>query len=67
MRLWDESEDFSSDLLDTMEQSRIKAEPTPYEVYMKVLYELVGHIVDNEEQKMNMKLLKTYINFSLMQ
>jgi hypothetical protein len=40
-RLWEESEDFNKNLLDIIDNSWLKLEPTPYEVYMKVLYELV--------------------------
>jgi hypothetical protein len=41
LRLREESHDFTEDLLETIDNSWIKAEPTPYEVYMKVLYEMV--------------------------
>jgi hypothetical protein len=41
MRLREESHDFTQELLETIDSSRIKAEPTPYEVYMKILYEMV--------------------------
>lgn len=46
-RLWEESEDFNKDLLDIIDNSWLKLEPTPYEVYMKVLYELVWDFVEN--------------------
>lgn len=64
-RLREESHDFTPDLLETMDQSRIKAEPTPYEVYMKVLYELVWHIVENEEKKMEYEIIKDLYQFQL--
>ena len=41
MRLWNESEDFSKDLLEIIDNSWLKAEPTPYEIYMRILYEMV--------------------------
>lgn len=50
-RLRDESHDFTQDLLETIDNSWIKAEPTPYEVYMKILYEMVGKYVDNPTDK----------------
>ena len=50
-RLWEESEDFNKNLLDIIDNSWLKLEPTPYEVYMKVLYELVWEYVDNKHWK----------------
>ena len=64
-RLRDESHEFTTELLETIEQSWIKAEPTPYEVYMKVLYELVGYIVDNEEQRGDYEIIKDLYQFQL--
>lgn len=51
MRLRVDSHDFTEDLLETIDNSWIKAEPTPYEVYMKILYEMVGKYVDNPLSK----------------
>lgn len=50
-RLWEESEDFNKNLLDIIDNSWLKLEPTPYEVYMKVLYELVWEYVENKHWK----------------
>ncbi len=50
-RLWDDSEDFNKNLLDIIDNSWLKLEPTPYEVYMKVLYELVWEYVENKHGK----------------
>ncbi len=47
-RLWEESVDFNQDLLDIIDNSWLKLEPTPYEIYMKVLYELVWDYVENK-------------------
>ena len=46
MRLWNESEDFSKDLLEIIDNSWLKAEPTPYEIYMRILYEMVWEFVE---------------------
>lgn len=50
-RIWDESEDFNKDLIEIIDNSWLKLEPTPYEVYMKVLYELVWEYVENKHWK----------------
>lgn len=47
----DNSHDFTEELLETIDSSWVKAEPTPYEVYMKILYEMVGKYVDNPLNK----------------
>lgn len=46
MKLWEESEDFSKDLLEIIDNSWLKAEPTPYEIYMRILYEMVWEYVE---------------------
>ena len=50
-RLWDDSEDFNENLLEIIDNSWLKLEPTPYEVYIKVLYELVWDFVENKHWK----------------
>lgn len=65
LRLREESEEFNTQLIDTMDQSWIKAEPTPYEVYMKVLYELVGHIVDNDGWRNDFEIIKDLYQFQI--
>ncbi len=47
-RLWDESEDFDEHLMQELRQSWPLAQVTPYEVYLKTLYELVGERLDGE-------------------
>ena len=63
-RLRDESHDFSEDLIETIDSSWIKAEPTPYEVYMKILYEMVGKYVDNPTDK-KFEWTKTLYQFQI--
>lgn len=63
-RLRDESHDFTEDLLETIDNSWIKAEPTPYEVYMKILYEMVGKYVDNPTDK-KFEWTKTLYQFQI--
>jgi len=47
--LWNQSEEFSKEFLEIIDNSWIKAQPTPYEIYMKVLYELVGEYLENKQ------------------
>lgn len=63
-RLRNDSHDFTQDLLETIDNSRIKAEPTPYEVYMKILYEMVGKYVDNPTDK-KFEWTKTLYQFQI--
>jgi len=45
-QLWDEAQDFESHLMDELRQSWPLAQVTPYEVYLKTLYELGGDRLD---------------------
>jgi superfamily II DNA or RNA helicase len=47
-RLWDESQDFEEQLMQELRQSWPLAQVTPYEIYLKTLYELVGERLDGE-------------------
>ena len=49
-RLWNESEDFDSELMHVLENSWAINEPTPYELYLKVVYELVKDRLDEDEK-----------------
>jgi superfamily II DNA or RNA helicase len=46
-RLWDESQDFESYLVEELRQSWPLVQVTPYDVYLKMLYELVGERLDS--------------------
>lgn len=47
--LWKESEEFDKALLHVLDESWARKEVTPYEVYLKALYSLVGDQLDEEE------------------
>lgn len=47
-RIWDEAEDFEKRLTDELEQSWPMVQVTPYEIYLKTLYELVKDRLDDE-------------------
>ncbi len=49
-RLWSESEDFDKELMQVLESSWAMNEPTPYEIYLKVAYELVKDRLDEDEK-----------------
>jgi len=49
-RLWDESEDFDKEVMRVLESSWAMNEPTPYELYLKVVYELVKDRLDEDEK-----------------
>lgn len=55
--LWQEAEDFDENLLKTLKNSWAVNEPTPYELYLKVLYELVKDRLEIEEVKLKKKLV----------
>ena len=46
--LWEESEEFNKTLLYVLNESWARKEATPYEVYLKALYSLVGDQLDEE-------------------
>jgi len=48
--LWKESEPFDRTLLEVVQKSWVKRTLTPYELYLKTLYELVKDRLDDEEQ-----------------
>ncbi len=47
--LWEEAEDFDTALMREISQSWAGATPTPYQVYMKALYELVKDRLEGEK------------------
>ena len=49
-KLWDDSEDFDKELMHVLESSWAIHEPTPYELYLKVVYELVRDRLDEDEK-----------------
>ena len=49
-RLWNDAEDFDKELMHVLESSWAMNEPTPYELYLKVVYELVKDRLDEDEK-----------------
>lgn len=49
--LWAEAEDFDAALLRELRSSWAQAEVTPYDIYMKTLYELVRERLDDEAEE----------------
>jgi len=49
-RLWEESEDFSKEFFEELKNSWALNYPTPYEVYLKILYHLVKDRVEDSEE-----------------
>ncbi|MCX6645065.1 MAG: helicase-related protein [bacterium] len=49
-KLWDDSEEFDKELMNVLESSWAIHEPTPYELYLKVVYELVRDRLDEDEK-----------------
>ncbi len=47
--LWDESEDFAPELMSELKESWAAKPATPYEVFMKTAYTLVGRRLEEEE------------------
>ncbi len=47
--LWEDSEEFDKGLLHVLNESWARKEPTPYEVYLKALYSLVGDQLDEAD------------------
>ena len=47
-RLWNESQDFEEQLMQELRAAWPLAQVTPYEIYLKTLYELVGERLDGE-------------------
>jgi superfamily II DNA or RNA helicase len=54
--LWQEAEEFDENLFKTLKNSWAVNEPTPYELYLKVLYELVKDRLEVEEVKLTKRL-----------
>ncbi|MDD8018260.1 MAG: helicase-related protein [Bacteroidota bacterium] len=48
-KLWDESEDFNEIFMSVVEESWFKKEVTPYDVYIKTLYNLVKERIEIKE------------------
>ena len=48
--LWEEAEDFDEALMNEMQRSWAAATPSPYDVYMKALYELVKDRLEGEQK-----------------
>ena len=49
--LWEESEDFNAYLMEELKQSWAVADVTPYDIYMKTLYTLIKHRLDEGDRK----------------
>jgi len=49
-KLWDESEDFSSEFFEELNNSWALNYPTPYEVYLKILYHIVKDRIEDSEE-----------------
>ncbi len=49
-KLWDESEDFSEHILNEINNSWAKNYPTPYEIYLKILYNLVKDRLEDSDE-----------------
>lgn len=49
-QLWEEAEEFTPILMDELTKSWSQQNVTPYEVYLKTLYELVKHRLDQQEE-----------------
>tara|TARA_R110002050_G_scaffold237585_1_gene373612 strand:- start:35701 stop:38922 length:3222 start_codon:yes stop_codon:yes gene_type:complete len=47
--IWENSEPFSDDLMDMVEQSWVQQQATPYEIYIKTLYNLIKERVQIKE------------------
>lgn len=47
-KLWDESQDFDEQLIKELQQSWAMARTSPYDIYMKTLYELVKDRLDGD-------------------
>lgn len=50
-RLWEDAREFDESLMQELRQSWAMAKVTPYEVYLKALYELVKDRLDDEAQR----------------
>jgi len=53
--IWEQSEPFSKELMEIVEKSWVQQQATPYEVYIKTLYNLVKERVDIKEHLINDK------------
>jgi len=62
--LWDESEDFDEALMHVLKNSWAINEPTPYELYLKVVYELVKDRLDEDEKVYKPKGLDVPVLFN---
>lgn len=49
-KLWDDSEDFSTQMLTEINNSWAKNYPTPYEIYLKILYDLVKDRLEDSDE-----------------
>ena len=49
-RLWDESEDFSKEFFEELKNSWALNYPTPYEVYLKILYHIVKDRIEDSQE-----------------
>jgi superfamily II DNA or RNA helicase len=58
--IWEQSEPFSTELMDMVENSWVQQQATPYEVYIKTIYNLIKERVDIKEHLINDK---TSFNF----
>jgi len=54
--LWEDAEEFNDDFIKVIENSWALAKPTPFELYIKVLYELFGERLEMEKRREEKKL-----------
>lgn len=53
--IWEQSEPFSKELMDMVESSWVQQQATPYEIYIKTLYNLIKERVEIKEHLINDK------------
>ena len=53
--IWNQSEPFSKELMEMVESSWVQKQATPYEIYIKTLYNLIKERVDIKEHLINDK------------
>ena len=51
--LWDEADDFDKSLMEEMQTSWALATVSPYDIYMKTLYELVKNRLEQDEDSIS--------------
>lgn len=64
-KFWEEAKDFKKELIEILENSRFGSkEYTPYEIFIKTLYELQKEDIKEEEEKEKKGLPKTKVNLA---